>query len=317
MRRGARAGAPLAALAVCAAAVVAGGGCGSDEGAGEPALQARGPAPAAVPSRPARDQRLWALLVAGSHGWENHRHQADVLAQYRLLRSRGVSDERIVLVTADDLARAPENPRRGTVRQRAGGENLARGARVDYTPDQLSAGDLTRILTGRRSSRLPHVIRSRRRENVYVYLAGHGNRRGFYLGLDHAVPGAGDRYSLLSPRRLGAGVERLAAAHRFRRLLVVVEACNAGVFRRSVRAPGVAVLAAAAAKEKSLSANYDPNGRVWLADEFSYQLQREMRTRPHEALAPAYLRLRRAVRGSRPRAFGDLRGVRLADFSTP
>ena len=174
-----------------------------------------------------------------------------------------------------------------------------------------------RIITGRRSPRLPQVIDSRRGDNVYVYLAGHGNRRGFHLGLDQPVPRTGDRYSLLSPRRLGAAIDALAGSRRYRRLLVAIETCNAGVFGPSVRAPGAALLAAAGAREKSLSANYDPRGATWLADEFSYRLQREVRERPGLGLSAAYRRLRRAVHGSHPRAFGDLGGARLGDFFSP
>jgi glycosylphosphatidylinositol transamidase (GPIT) subunit GPI8 len=275
-----------AALAAAMIAVL-GAGCGS----ARPAAQ----------RPPPREQHTWALLVAGSHGWENHRHQADVLAQYRLLRSRGVPDSRIVLVSASDLPYAAENPRRGTVRQRVGGENLARDVVIDYAPDQLDPGDLSRLLSGRRSDRLSQVIRSRRRDNVYVYLSGHGTRRGLSVG---------DRSSLLSPRRLRAALDGV----RSRRTLIVVEACNAAVFGPSVRAPGAALLAAAGSREKSLGVNYDPKGATWLADEFSYRLERMARERPGLTLTAAYDQLRREVRGSHPGAFGQLRGARLGDF---
>ena len=34
----------------------------------------------------------WAVLVAGSQGWDNYRHQADVCHAFHLLRSRGVPE---------------------------------------------------------------------------------------------------------------------------------------------------------------------------------------------------------------------------------
>lgn len=316
MSRGARAGAPISVLLAAATAVAASAGCGAGETAAKPG-RAGHPGVSAPERGPATAQQSWALLVAGSHGWGNHRHQADVLAQYQLLRSRGVSDRRIVLVAAGDIAYANENPKPGTVRQRVGEENLAGNVTIDYGPDELAAGDLSRIITGRRSRRLPHVIRSRRRDNVYIYLAGHGSRRGFYLGLDEATPRRGNRYVLLTPRRLGAAIDRLEEARSYNRLLVAVEACNAGVFGRSVRASRAALLASAGARQKSLSANYDPDGATWLADEFSYHLQREARVRPNLSLSAAHRRLARSVRGADPRAFGDLRGARLGDFFSP
>jgi len=267
--------------------------------------------------QPPQRQRLWAVLVAASHGWENYRHQADVLAQYRLLRSRGVSDKRIVLVTADDIAYDDRNPNPGTVRQRVGGKNLNRDVEVDYGPDELSAHDLTAILRGRRSQRLRRVIRSRRRDNVYVFLAGHGDKRGLYLGLDQAVPRTGDRFSLLTPRGLGAAVSRMAREQRYRRLLLAVEACNGAVFGKSVRSPGAALLSAAGPRESSLSANYDAEGGVWLADEFSFRLQREARERPAATLGATFARLTRRVPGSHPAASGDLRAARIGEFLSP
>ena len=41
--------------------------------------------------------RQWAVLVAGSRGWDNYRHQADVCHAFHLLRSRGIPEANIVV----------------------------------------------------------------------------------------------------------------------------------------------------------------------------------------------------------------------------
>lgn len=41
--------------------------------------------------------RQWAVLVAGSKGWDNYRHQADVCHAFHLLRSRGIPEANIVV----------------------------------------------------------------------------------------------------------------------------------------------------------------------------------------------------------------------------
>jgi legumain len=46
----------------------------------------------------------WALLVAGSNGWYNYRHQADVCHAYQILHANGISDSNIVVMMYDDLA---------------------------------------------------------------------------------------------------------------------------------------------------------------------------------------------------------------------
>merc|ERR1711971_217642 len=40
----------------------------------------------------------WAVLVAGSKGWDNYRHQADVCHAFHLLVKRGVPEENIVVM---------------------------------------------------------------------------------------------------------------------------------------------------------------------------------------------------------------------------
>ncbi|MBR4845236.1 MAG: hypothetical protein IKU98_02320, partial [Bacteroidaceae bacterium] len=46
----------------------------------------------------------YAVLIAGSEGWKNYRHQADVLGFYQYLKSRGYDDDHIILIMADDIA---------------------------------------------------------------------------------------------------------------------------------------------------------------------------------------------------------------------
>lgn len=61
------------------------------------------------------------MVVATSSGWDNYRHQADALAAYQLLKSRGVRDDHIVLIMADDIAGNARNREPGVVRNVAGG----------------------------------------------------------------------------------------------------------------------------------------------------------------------------------------------------
>jgi glycosylphosphatidylinositol transamidase (GPIT) subunit GPI8 len=49
----------------------------------------------------------WALLVAGSNGWYNYRHQADVCHAYQILHKNGIPDSNIVVMMYDDLAQNP------------------------------------------------------------------------------------------------------------------------------------------------------------------------------------------------------------------
>eukprot|EP00951_Prasinocladus_malaysianus_P033929 scaffold339133_cov43-Prasinocladus_malaysianus.AAC.1 len=42
------------------------------------------------------DGKHWALLVAGSAGFGNYRHQADICHAYQILRQGGIPDENII-----------------------------------------------------------------------------------------------------------------------------------------------------------------------------------------------------------------------------
>ena len=50
----------------------------------------------------------WAVLVAGSNGWYNYRHQADVCHAYQILHKNGIPDSNIIVMMYDDLAKNVE-----------------------------------------------------------------------------------------------------------------------------------------------------------------------------------------------------------------
>ncbi|CAA9998214.1 unnamed protein product [Nesidiocoris tenuis] len=52
----------------------------------------------------------WAFLVAGSNGWVNYRHQADLCHAYHLLLRAGVPAKNIVTMFYDDVANSPNGP---------------------------------------------------------------------------------------------------------------------------------------------------------------------------------------------------------------
>ena len=77
----------------------------------------------------ARSERrqTWAVLVAGSRGWENYRHQADVCHAYQVLHHHGVPDDNIVVMMYDDIADSEDNPDRGKIYNKPGGPDVYQG----------------------------------------------------------------------------------------------------------------------------------------------------------------------------------------------
>jgi len=275
-----------------------------------------------TPYQPPPKTGIWALLVAASDGWDNYRHQADVLAQYQRLRANGVAADHIVVVMANDIADNTRNKPRGTVRYTVDGPNIDAGVRADYSPTKLTAGQLMDVLAGRAGPNTPTVLHTGPGDDVYVYLAGHGNQSGLYLGLGQPIPSATTPYSVLTPAVLDDTVTTMATQHRYRQLIVAIEACQAGTFGagNTFTAPGALLLTAAGPNEDSVSTNYDPTLRTWLADQFSYQLYRA-EAEPATTLDQLYRSVYLNVSGSHVRAygpnFGDPTAVTVGSFLSP
>ena len=73
------------------------------------------------------DGELWALLIAGSAGWGNYRHQADVCHAVQVLRRGGIPEDRMVVMLFDDIAHNPENPRQGEIINHPKGLDVYKG----------------------------------------------------------------------------------------------------------------------------------------------------------------------------------------------
>ena len=107
-----------------------------------------------------------AVLICGSEGWYNYRHQADILYAYNNLKKNGFSDDDIILIMRDDIANHTKNPDKGIIRVSPHGENLYQNIEIDYRADTLSVKDLEDILLGNKSSKLTTVLESTDTDNV-------------------------------------------------------------------------------------------------------------------------------------------------------
>jgi glycosylphosphatidylinositol transamidase (GPIT) subunit GPI8 len=131
---------------------------------------------------------------------------------------------------------------------------------------------LLSILIGEEGPGLEDVVESSAGDNIYIFIAGHGNENGVYLGLNEAIPAPGGHYSILAPSDLSRAVSSMFEQQRYRHMLIAIEACHGGTMGSELDAPGAILISGANPFENSLSANYDLSQRIWLADEFAYHL---------------------------------------------
>ena len=227
-------------------------------------------------SYPARTGQ-YAVLVQGSDGFINYRHQADVLNIYQALRRGGFDDDHIILITDATMAAQSRNPEPGVIRTAPDGPDLLSGssvgsgisaAIVDYDSRDLSASDIADILAGRASSRLPVVLPQDAGNNVLFYWSGHGRSQS---------QGGADEF-VWRDTRAGQGftasmLRETAEQMQFRKLLIAAEPCYGERVIRAVEGlTGVLAMSGASAAEQSWADHWNNDARIWMCDRFSLNL---------------------------------------------
>ncbi|NP_001401341.1 Vacuolar-processing enzyme beta-isozyme 1 [Zea mays] len=211
----------LSLLALAGAASAADGA----EGEWEPLIRmptAKGSDAASAPA--AEDDEVgtrWAVLVAGSFGYGNYRHQADVCHAYQILQKGGVKKENIVVFMYDDIAHNILNPRPGVIINHPKGANVYDGVPKDYTGDQVTTENFFAVLLGNRSATTggsKKVIDSKPNDHIFIYYSDHGGPG--VLGMPN-LPYlyAGDFIKVLKKKH---------ASNSYSKMVIYVEACESG-----------------------------------------------------------------------------------------
>nr|QCW05331.1 asparaginyl endopeptidase 2 [Viola philippica] len=163
----------------------------------------------------------WAVLVAGSNGFGNYRHQADVCHAYQLLRKGGLKEENIVVFMYDDIATNQLNPRPGIIINHPQGEDVYHGVPKDYTGAEVNAHNLYAVLLGDKSAvkgGSGKVVNSKPDDRIFVYYSDHGGPG--VLGMPNLpYVYAMDFIDTLKKKH---------AANSYREMVVYVEACESG-----------------------------------------------------------------------------------------
>ncbi|KAK9059238.1 hypothetical protein SSX86_021857 [Deinandra increscens subsp. villosa] len=119
----------------------------------------------------------WAVLVAGSSGYYNYRHQADVCHAYQILKKGGLKDENIIVFMYDDIANNTMNPRPGVIINSPNGSDVYAGVPKDYTGDYVTAANFYAVLLGSTSALTGgsgKVLATKPQDKIFVYFTDHG-----------------------------------------------------------------------------------------------------------------------------------------------
>ena len=266
----------------------------------------------------------YAVLVQGSNGFINYRHQADVLSIYQSLRRGGFPDDHIILILDKKMASDAQNPEPGIVRTSPNGPDLLSGttagsgipaAEIDYDSADLTATDVADILAGRQSDRLPVVVPQGAGNNVLFYWSGHGR---------NVSRGGADEFSWRNTSYgNGFSADLLGKTARemlFRKLLVVAEPCYSECVIRAVDGiPGVLAISGASSQEQSWADCWNDKANVWMCDRFSQNLVNCLTANPDTSFRDLFLYCAQHTLGSHARIvnaahFGNLYTTGPAEF---
>jgi len=209
------------------------------------------------------ETKTWVVLVAGSDGWWNYRHQSDVCHAYQVVSKMGVPDERIIVMMKDDIANSSENPKRGQIFNEPGGPDVYHGVPRDFTGREVTSKNFLKILTGDDMTGIGSgkSLKSGPEDNVFVFFDDHGSEGSicFPSGCD------------VDATKMQSTINAMAQKKMFKRLVFYIEACFAGsVFYKLNLPENVYVTTAAPVGESSFAFNWDDEIGAYLADIYSY-----------------------------------------------
>ena len=240
----------------------------------------------------------YAVLVQGSNGWNNYRHQADVLSIYQMLKKNGFDDDHIILVIDKALASDSKNPEPGVIRAEDGGQDLMAGSSMDYDNAALSPTDISNILLGVKTDKTPVVLPKDAGQNVLLFWSGHGHNRAAN-GADELAWRNADAGRGMTADLLRQTISQMQQQGLYRKMLVLTEPCfSEAVITPLVGIPGVLAMSSAGAYEQSFADNWSSELGVWRCDRFSRNLVTHLTATPTTTYRDLYLYCAQRTLGS-------------------
>ncbi|KAG5524748.1 hypothetical protein RHGRI_031428 [Rhododendron griersonianum] len=264
----------------------------------------------------------WAVLIAGSNGYWNYRHQSDVCHAYQLLRKGGLKDENIIVLMYDDIASNEENPRPGIIINSPDGDNVYSGVPKDYTGDDVTVDNFFAVILGNRTALTGgsgKVVDSGPNDHIFIYYSDHGGPG--VLGMPtNPFMYANDLIDVLKKKH---------ASGTYKSLVFYLEACESGSIFEGLLPEGLNIYATTAANaEESSWGTYCPGENpsppeeyetclgdlysiAWMEDSDTHNMRTETLRQQYEQVRASEVKRRTAngnsAYGSHVMQYGDLK----------
>jgi len=245
-----------------------------------------------------------AVLVAGSSGYWNYRHQADIAHAYQILINNGMAPENIITFMYDDIAQNSQNPFPGQLFNAPNGKDVYNGVKIDYSGKDVTPEKFMAVMTGDAETAGGRVLQTDLSSRVFVNFSDHGGP-----GLI-AFPS-----EYLYADQLQQTIDTMESKEMFGEMVFYIEACESGSMFPKLRADqNVYAVTAANATQSSYAAYCSPEDTVngvsigsCLGDEFSVNWMQDTESNnPYiETLKAQTNIVRERTIGSQVQNFGD------------
>ncbi|KAM4830390.1 legumain [Urocitellus parryii] len=205
----------------------------------------------------------WVVIVAGSNGWYNYRHQADACHAYQIIHRNGIPDEQIIVMMYDDIANNEENPTPGIVINRPNGTDVYKGVPKDYTGEDVTPQNFLAVLRGDaeavKGKGSGKVLKSGPQDHVFVYFTDHGATGILVFPNDD-----------LHVKDLNETIQYMHEHRMYQKMVFYIEACESGSMMNHLpNNINVYATTAANPKESSYACYYDEKRNTYLGDWYS------------------------------------------------
>mmetsp|Transcript_42348 Transcript_42348/g.106757 ORF Transcript_42348/g.106757 Transcript_42348/m.106757 type:complete len:438 (+) Transcript_42348:57-1370(+) len=197
----------------------------------------------------ARTEDHWAVLIAGSNGFWNYRHQADVCHAYQVLTKRGFDPDKIITMMYDDVAGSRSNPFKGKLynypwKTMEEAIDVYEGCKIDYKGKDVTPEKFVAVLTGDAETAGGKVLQSTAKDHVFVNFVDHGG-----VGII-AFPGMTD---VLHANKLVGTLKDMYQKQMYKQLSFYLETCESGSMFEGLLPESLPVYALTAANAKESS----------------------------------------------------------------
>jgi len=184
----------------------------------------------------------WAVIVAGSNGFWNYRHQADVCHAYHIMKDHGIPESQIIVLSYDDVASSSQNPFKGQLFNKPNGKDVYAGCKIDYKGADVTPQTFLNVIQGVGSGK---VLKSNKNSKVFINFA------------DHGAPGliAFPRGQLYA-KDFHAALLNMNKKGMYQEMTIYIEACESGSMFNNILETNLNIYATTAANPSESSWGY-------------------------------------------------------------